>query len=129
MPAEFEEVFTKDHFVDVLEDCHRNEMVLIQSLSDIGDLVTAWRWAIEGRGSYEWDDDAYKKEFGYCLDSVISVIDQKVKEFQAHKVCCEKYGHIHNLPREPVQLKFAVDEHYDKFKNRVVKSTTILGRM
>lgn len=32
--------------------------------------ISGRMWLIEGRGSYEWDDDTYKKEFGWAIHAL-----------------------------------------------------------
>ena len=31
-------------------------------------------WMLEGRGCYAYDDDEYRKEFGYAFDEILDVI-------------------------------------------------------
>lgn len=32
--------------------------------------MSSWEWLAEGRGSYEWDDERYREEFGACMRSL-----------------------------------------------------------
>jgi hypothetical protein len=43
---------------------------LAHGLSRVLQHVQGWGWVIEGRGPYEWDDEGYRREFGYCLQHI-----------------------------------------------------------
>jgi hypothetical protein len=124
-----EELFTKQHFIEVLEALHRDQTGLANALADVKRLAQSWTWAVESRGSYEWDDDEYQKEFGRCLDAIIQKCDNAMHQTsKAHQVCCGKYGHVHTLPNEPVQrmLPF-MKENYEDFANRLMMAATVFG--
>jgi hypothetical protein len=39
-------------------------------VSQIEAEITGRMWLIEGRGSYEWDDDKYRQEFGWAVHAI-----------------------------------------------------------
>lgn len=39
-------------------------------LHEISTTIAGYRWATEGRGPYEWNDDNYMKVFGEALDAI-----------------------------------------------------------
>lgn len=49
---------------------HRDQTGLAAALVDVTSLTRAYRWIVEGRGSYEWDDDEYRRETGRALEAI-----------------------------------------------------------
>lgn len=125
----FEEVFTKDHFIEVLEALHYDQTGLAEALVDVRRLANSWAWAAESRGSYEWDDDRYQQEFGACLDTIIGRIDAALnKTSRAHQVCCGTYRNIGFHEKSSVQLRLDFgNEDYADFVERMIKLATIEG--
>ncbi len=48
----------------------------------------------EGRGSYEWDDDRYRREAGYALQAIIAICADALRDSGnlAHAECCGRKG-------------------------------------
>ena len=123
-----EEIFSKDHFVEVLEALHRDQTGLAAAMVRVGKLVDGWHWATEGRGSYEWDDSQYRKEFGRCLETISVEVKMALQaSSSAHQICCERYGHVRQSPKEPVQMEFRFYEDFDSVVDRLRKFSTIEG--
>ncbi len=51
----------------------RDRTGLAATLNKIVDHVSAHTWLLEGRGSYEWDDDKYREEAGHAMRPVIEI--------------------------------------------------------
>lgn len=49
----------------------RDRYVVAYCITMIESACRGRQWTLEGRGSYEWDDDGYRKEFGFWLDDVL----------------------------------------------------------
>lgn len=48
----------------------RDRTQLHRIVHAIDEEITGRMWLIEGRGSYEWDDDTYRKEFGWAVHAL-----------------------------------------------------------
>ena len=125
----FEEVYTKDHFIEVLEALHHDQTGLAEALVEIRKIANGWAWAAECRGSYEWDDDRYQQEFGACLDAILGRIDKALsKTSQAHQVCCGTYRNVGFREKTSVQLRFDFSNRdYADFVEHMIKLATIEG--
>lgn len=123
------ELFTKDHFIEVLEALHRDQTGLAQALVEVKRVANAWAWAAESRGSYEWDDDRYQQEFGACLDAITNKIDAALKKTsRAHEICCGTYRHVGFHEKTSVQLRLEFEnEEYADFVERMIKMASIEG--
>lgn len=67
-----------------------NEADRSEVAAGIGDVMTAIRgreWLRLGRGSYEWDDDRWKDEFGAALDEIVEALD-RLKKIATDKTDC-----------------------------------------
>jgi cob(I)alamin adenosyltransferase len=49
---------------------HRDHTGLAAALGDVVREAEARLWVVDGRGSYEWDDERYRKETGLALRQV-----------------------------------------------------------
>jgi len=123
-----EELYTREHFIEVLKALHRDQTGLAQALLDIKYLANGWSWVTDGRGSYEWDDSDYQKEFGYCIDKVIEAVDNALfRSSKAHQICCGRYRNLNFETDKPsIQLSFPFDRTYKEHKEDVMKFTTII---
>lgn len=52
---------------------HRDRTGLAASLEACMNRARAGRWITEGRGSYEWNDDEYRKETGHLITQIIGI--------------------------------------------------------
>ena len=121
------ELYTKEHFLEILEALHHDQTDLAQALVDVRKIITSWSWILEGRGSYEWDDPDYQKEFGWCLDQVLNEIDNALKKTSnAHQICCGKYRHILDTDKAAVQLRFPYGRTYQRHREDILKATTVV---
>jgi len=126
----FQEQYTKEHFIDIVEALHLDQTGLAETLSALRKVASGWSWAIEGRGAYAWDDDEYRKEFGYCLAEIDRVItDGLTRTRLAHAICCGQYGHLHRFRPEPHQLRIEFDKSYASLLCRILKKATVEGRI
>jgi hypothetical protein len=41
--------------------------------------IKARAWLREGRGPYEWNDDDYRREAGWCMDAVRKIAEEALK--------------------------------------------------
>ena len=124
---DFEEVFTKNHFIEILEALHMDQTGMSASLYKIKEAIQGWRWATECRGCYEWDDDAFYKEFENCLDSLNEIAVKGLRDARkAHQICCNKYRHIVRDPG-PVQMELDLGMDYGDFVEGILNLTTIEG--
>lgn len=48
----------------------RDKTGLAGALVGVLDEVKGRRWVVQGRGSYEWNDDKYRQETGLALDAI-----------------------------------------------------------
>ncbi len=48
----------------------RDRTRMHQVLRGIDEEITGRMWLLEGRGSYEWDDDKYREEFGWAVKAL-----------------------------------------------------------
>lgn len=130
--AEFEEVFTREHFVDVLEALHTDQTDLRQALCEIERIANAWYWATESRGCYGWDDALFYSEFKNCLDSINDRITAALTSSNsaAHEICCGTYRHLRTGPTVAVQLRldFKQRDLADQLAE-IIKFSTIEGRI
>jgi hypothetical protein len=121
-----EELYTREHFVEILDALHTDQTGLVRSLIYLRRLVGSWEWATEGRGSYEWDDERYQQEFGYCIDAVKKAIDNALKRnSKAHELCCGRYRFLNRQEQEPVQMTFAFGRTYEQHRDEIMKAVTI----
>jgi hypothetical protein len=51
----------------------RDQTGLAAALQKIRDHVRGHSWLLDGRGSYEWDDDRYREEAGHAMRPVIEI--------------------------------------------------------
>ena len=49
--------------------------IVCDGLHEIGDAIKSVEWLRLGRGSYEWDDDRWKDEFGTAIDAIFVSLD------------------------------------------------------
>jgi cell division septum initiation protein DivIVA len=54
---------------------HRDQTGLAAALVAAKTRARAGRWISEGRGSYEWDDDGYRKETGALVDDIVTLCE------------------------------------------------------
>ena len=52
------------------------EHVPYRALEEIRKAVNGWKWVLTSRGPYEWDDDRYIDEAGYCMRYVLKIADK-----------------------------------------------------
>jgi hypothetical protein len=52
---------------------NRDHTGLAAALEDVVREASARLWVVDGRGSYEWDDERYRRETGLALRAVIEV--------------------------------------------------------
>jgi hypothetical protein len=123
----FAELYTKEHFVELVEALHHDQTGLLKALRRIRALVNSWSWVTDGRGSYEWDDPNYQKEFGYCIDRVVEEIDDVIsrRKQRGHDLCCDRYRHLNRLPKDSVQLLFPFEQSYEEHRDILLKASTI----
>lgn len=74
-PADFiaiaEYVDTKDAEIARLKSVNeRDRSQVAEALAAIIAAIRSREWLVEGRGSYEWDDDRYQSEFGQALEEI-----------------------------------------------------------
>ena len=124
----FEEEFSKDHFIEVLEALHIDQTGLAQAMYEIEASIQRWTWATESRGCYEWDDDEFYKEFANCLGILSEQVATALRKTnKAHQLCCNKYRHVHRLDPEPVQMELDLGVEYSTFVEGLLNLTTIEG--
>ena len=56
--------------VEALAANERDRTRLHQVLRGIDEEITGRMWLLDGRGSYEWDDDNYRQEFGWAVKAL-----------------------------------------------------------
>jgi hypothetical protein len=118
------------HFVEVLEALHRDQTGLADALLAVRKLALSRSWIVEGRGSYEWDDDRYQEEFGAFLTEIVEEIDKALhKSSRAHQICCGTYRHLAIHDKGPVQMRLnfgmAAYEDYADFVEHVIKVSSL----
>lgn len=123
----FEEVITKDHFIEVLEALHADQTGLVKTLHEIQDVMDQWDWMHEGRASFDWDDDEYRLEFGRCMDAINRKIGEAFERRNAaHEICCHEYRHIRTGEKLAVQLRLEFEqEDYAEFLARTIRYSTV----
>jgi hypothetical protein len=52
---------------------------LAAALSDIKKHVGGYAWLLEGRGSYEWNDDRYRDEAGYAMRPTVEIAERALQ--------------------------------------------------
>lgn len=66
--------FEKNGLAKLLDDAlaanERDRTQLHRVVRAIDDEITGRMWLLEGRGSYEWDDDKYRQEFGWAVKAL-----------------------------------------------------------
>jgi len=86
--------FLKDaHYAEVerLKDVlHADKTGLAAALDKCVTLAQARMWIVDGRGSYSWDDDKYRREAGWALREIIDHCRGALKASGdlAHAECC-----------------------------------------
>jgi hypothetical protein len=73
--------------IDELEAALRDAMIALardrtglgKALADIVVRAKSSAWVAEGRGSYEWDDDEYRKETRRMLDAIIGIAEPALR--------------------------------------------------
>jgi hypothetical protein len=63
----------RDEVKRVRELINRDRTGLAQAVDEIVKEAQGRLWIVEGRGSYEWNDDGYRKETGFALRAVIEI--------------------------------------------------------
>jgi hypothetical protein len=123
----FAELYTKEHFVELVEALHHDQTGLLKALRNVKSLINSWSWVIEGRGSYEWDDANYQKEFEYCIERVTGEIDTVInrRKHRGHALCCDRYRHLNSLSKDSVQLSFPFEQSYEEHRDILLKASTI----
>ena len=72
--------------------------------------ITGRMWLLEGRGSYEWDDDKYRQEFGWAVHAIqeklelLRRISSSLKDCPADEKGVDKVRRLEGLEQENVQL-------------------------
>lgn len=56
-----------DHLEHIID---RDRYIVAHGLQAIKKVLSGYDWLSEGRGSYEFDDERYQKEFGDALDAI-----------------------------------------------------------
>lgn len=77
--------------VEALKDIlHRDRSGLAEALGKCRDIARQWGWMVTGRGSYEWDDDEYKKEAGRLIKAVTAHCTTALEKSGnlVHAECC-----------------------------------------
>lgn len=77
--------------VERLKDVlHKDATGLAAGLALVRAEVSKRRWIAEGRGSYEYDDDRYRKETGLALDAIDKIAEKALTASGtlAHAECC-----------------------------------------
>jgi hypothetical protein len=78
---------------------HRDQTGLAAALGDVVREAEARLWVVDGRGSYEWDDERYRKETGLALRAVIEVARTALGE--SGKLADSAFHPEHPTPPEP----------------------------
>jgi len=115
--------YDKGHFLEVLEALHRDQTGLAAAMNRIIQIANGYSWLAEGsRACYEYDDEEYFKEIGYCLDKIIQEAEQALKDSgdKAHQVCCVKYGDTHRLPIVPTQRRLRFAQTYNEYADEMI---------
>lgn len=71
---------------------HTDQTGLAAGLEAVLKTVAGYRWVETSRGSYEWDDDEYRKEMGYMLDAVHKCAEGALTRWKAGGIprpCCD----------------------------------------
>jgi hypothetical protein len=84
----------------------RDRTGLAKALVDVRARAQASYWIVEGRGSYEWNDDRYRRETGKALEEIGGIATKALRESgdRAHsafhpedcKRCVECEGQLHH---------------------------------
>jgi hypothetical protein len=127
----YEELITKDHFVEVLSALHQDQTGLLKALYEVKKTMAQWEWIYDGsRGSYEWDDEKFYFEFAACLDAVYDVVENALeRRTTAHKICCGKYGHLAVHEKVPIQMEFNFGreiDNYNEFVQQMITEMTLV---
>jgi len=69
---------------------HTDQSGLVAGLEEVLNAVKGWRSVTVGRGSYEWDDDRYRDEFGNFLRAVDKAATDAIVRWKLWKrPCCK----------------------------------------
>lgn len=126
---EFQETYTKAHFVEVLQSAHEEQLDVRTKVGEIRLTMDRWRWVLDSRGSYEWDDDRYRLEFGACLDSIESLLSGLIHGTStSHTLCCDRYAHLRNVECSTIQRSFAFSRTYEEMRDKLMLVATVEGK-
>lgn len=53
----------------------RDRSFVAETINGVHSAIQSREWLLEGRGSYEWDDDRYRDEFGQAIEAIRGPID------------------------------------------------------
>jgi hypothetical protein len=81
--------------VKVLEDVlEQDRTTVADGISAIKKALAAREWLRLGRGSFEWDDDRWKDEFGAAYDEILEAIEPLRRVASNWQDCPEKHSEI-----------------------------------
>lgn len=80
----------------------------------IDEEITGRMWLIDGRGSYEWDDDRYRREFGWAVHALQEKLEPLRKIAHDLTNCPETEKGVDSVRR----LEHRIAELESKLANR-----------
>lgn len=85
----------------LLDTLHLDHTGLAKALEEVRFEARARLWIVDGRGSYEWDDERYKREAGLALEAVIKRASRALiaSGNLAHAHCCGRQSVAKNVAR------------------------------
>jgi hypothetical protein len=79
---------------------HRDQTGLAAALVDVVREASARLWVVDGRGSYEWDDERYRREAGAALRAIVEIAKTALGE--SGRVADSAFHPERPTPPEPV---------------------------
>lgn len=75
------EVERQDKEIERIKDAlHDDASGLVAALAEVRAAAQSRMWIVEGRGSYSWNDDRYRREAGYALKEIIQRCTDALRE-------------------------------------------------
>ena len=76
---EAEELPREDTSYDVVQGLQAESDALFDIINEIKKELDARWWIFEGRGSYAWDDDQYRRETGWSFNAIRDLLEIAVR--------------------------------------------------
>ena len=69
---------------------HLDRSGLAAGLAECRKIAAGWTWIVDGRGSYEWDDERYQRETDHMITAIIRHCNDVLEKSGnlAHAECC-----------------------------------------